>query len=57
MYLVATAMSLRAARIGDTSQTMDRLWSVFLRRLRKLVEEYYTAKLEGDLILMQWKPQ
>ena len=43
-------MSLRATNIGGTTQTVDHLWLVFLRRLKKeLVEEYYTAKLEGNL--------
>ena len=52
--LRATVMSLRATRIGNTNQTVDHLWSVFLRRLKKeLVEEYYTAKLEGNLILFE----
>ena len=52
--LRATVMSLRATTIGDASQTVNHLWSVFLRRLKKeLVEEYYTAKLEGNLILFE----
>ena len=52
--LRATIMSLRGIRTGDINQTVDHLWSVFLRRLKKeLVEEYYTAKLEGNLILFE----
>ena len=48
--LRATVMSLRAINVGNIDQTVDHLWSVFLRRLKKeLVEEYYTAKLEGNL--------
>ena len=52
--LRATIMSLRATRVGDTTQNVDHLWLVFLRRLKKeLVEEYYTAKLEGNLTLFE----
>ena len=36
--------------MGDVEETVDRLWSLFLRRLRKeLVEEWYVARLEGGV--------
>ena len=52
--LRATVMSLRAINVGNINQTVDHLWSVFLRQLKKeLVEEYYTAKLEDNLALFE----
>ena len=37
---------MRGVRVGGIAETVDRLWSLFLRCLRKeLVEEWYVAKL------------
>ena len=44
--------SMRGVRSGGVDETVDRLWSLFLRRLRKeLVEEWYTARLMGSVTL------
>ena len=44
--------SMRGVRSGGVDVTVDRLWSLFLRRLRKeLVEEWYTARLMGNVTL------
>ena len=43
-------MGMRGVRLGGVEVTVDRLWSLFLRRLRKeLVEEWYVARLEGSV--------
>ena len=43
---------MRGVRVGGVDETVDRLWSLFLRRLRQeLVEEWYVAKLEGNVAL------
>ena len=49
--LRSAVMSMRAVRMGGVEETVDRLWSLFLRRLRKeLVEEWYVARLEGSVV-------
>ena len=36
--------------MGGVEETLDQLWSLFLRRLRKeLVEEWYVARMEGGV--------
>ena len=48
--LRSTIMGMRGVRVGDVEETVDGLWSLFLRRLRKeLVEEWYVARLEGSV--------
>ena len=48
--LRSAIMGMRGVRVGDVEETVDRLWSLFLRRLRKeLVEEWYVARLEGSV--------
>ena len=48
--LRSTVMSMRAVRVGGPGATVDRLWSLFLHRLKKeLVEEWYVSRLEGDV--------
>ena len=48
--LRSVIMGMRGVRVGGVEETVDRLWSVFLRRLRKeLVEEWYVARLEGSV--------
>ena len=43
-------MGMRGVRLGGVGVTVDQLWSLFLRRLRKeLVEEWYVARLEGSV--------
>ena len=52
--LRSTIMSMRAVNLGSVEVTVDRLWSTFLRRLKKeLVEELYVAKLEGSVTLLE----
>ena len=42
--------SMRGVRVGGVGQTVDNIWSLFLRRLRKeLVEEWYVASLVGGV--------
>ena len=44
--------SMRGVRMGGVDETVDRLWLLFLKRLRKeLMEEWYTAKLVGNVVL------
>ena len=48
--LRSTIMGMRGVRLGGVGVTVDQLWSLFLRRLRKeLVEEWYVARLEGSV--------
>ena len=48
--LRSTVMSMRVVRIGGLGATVDRIWSLFLHRLKKeLVEEWYVSRLEGDV--------
>ena len=48
--LRSTIMGMRGVRLGGVEETVDQLWSLFLRRLRKeLVEEWYVARLEGGV--------
>ena len=50
--LRSTVHRMRGVRVGGVQETVDRLWSLFLGFLRKeLVEEWYTAKLEGNVML------
>ena len=43
-------MSMRVVRVGGLEETVDRIWSLFLHRLKKeLVEEWYVSRLEGDV--------
>ena len=50
----STVMSNRGISVGGIDATVDRLWSIFLQRLKKeLVEEFFTAKLEGDVTLFE----
>ena len=47
-------MSNRGISVGGIDATVDRLWSIFLQRLKKeLIEELFTAKLEGDVTLFE----
>ena len=50
--LRSAVMSARCGvRRGGVGENVDRLWSQFLRRLRKeLVEEWYVARLEGSVV-------
>ena len=49
--LRSTIMGMRGRRLGGVGETVDQLWSLFLRRLRKeLVEEWYVARLEGSVV-------
>ena len=44
--------SMRGVRSGGVDETVDRLWSLLLQRLRReLVEEWYTARLMGSVTL------
>ena len=46
--------SLRGVRCGGVEESVDRVWSLFLSRLKKeLVEEWYVAKLEGSVALFE----
>ena len=50
----STVMSNRGISVGGIDATVDRLWSIFLQRLKKeLIEEFFTAKLEGDVTLFE----
>ena len=52
--LRSTIMSMRALNLGSVEVTVDRVWSTFLRYLKKeLVEELYVAKLEGSVTLFE----
>ena len=52
--LRSTIMSMRAVNLGSVEVIVDRLWSTFLRYLKKeLVEELYVAKLEGSVTLFE----
>ena len=52
--LRSVVMTMRAIRVGGVEETVDRLWSIFLRRLKtEVVEEWYLAKLEGSLTLFE----
>ena len=52
--LRSAVMSLRAVRAGGFGETVDRIWSHFLHSLKKeLVEEWYTARLEGSVALFE----
>ena len=43
---------MRGLHVGGIEVTVDRLWSLFLRCLKKeLVEEWYVARLEGNVAL------
>ena len=47
-------MSLRAVRMGGIEEAVDRLWSLFLRRLKKeVVEEWYVARMEGGVAVFE----
>ena len=48
--LRSSVHSMRALRVGGVEETVDNIWSLFLRRLkRELVEEWYVAELVGDV--------
>ena len=48
--LRSVVQSMRGVRVGGIDETVDRLWSLFLRCLKKeLVEEWYVAKLQGSV--------
>ena len=48
--LRSAVMGMRGVRMGSVEETVDQLWSLFLRRLRKeLVEEWYVARMEGGV--------
>ena len=48
--LRSSVHSMRAVRVGGIEETVDNIWSLFLRRLRReLVEEWYVAELVGDV--------
>ena len=50
--LRSAVQSMRGVRVGGVDETADRIWSLFLRRLKKeLVEGWYVAKLEGSVTL------
>ena len=52
--LRSTVMSMRAIRSGDVDATVDRLWSIYLKRLKKeLVEEWFCDKLNGTILLFE----
>ena len=52
--LRSAVMSLRAVRVGGVEETVGRIWSLFLRRLKKeLVEEWCVARLEGDVAVFE----
>ena len=52
--LRSTVMSMRAIRSGDVDATVDRLWSIYLRRLKKeLIEEWLCDKLNGSIVLFE----
>ena len=52
--LRSVVMTMRAIRVGGVEETVDRLWSIFLRRLKtEVVEEWYLAKLDGSLTLFE----
>ena len=43
---------MRGVRVGGFEETVDRLWSIFLRSLRKeLEEEWCAARMEGSVTL------
>ena len=48
--LRSAIQSMRGVRVGGVEETVDNIWSLFLRRLRKeLVEEWYVASLVGGV--------
>ena len=52
--LRSTIMSMRAVRVGGFGETVDRIWSLFLHRLKKeVVEDWYVARLEGDVAVFE----
>ena len=52
--LRSTIMSMRGISVGGVEATVDHLWSIFLRRLKKeLIEDWYVAKLEGNVTLFE----
>ena len=52
--LRSVIMTMRGIRVGGVDETVDRLWSIFLRRLKQeVIEEWYLAKLEGSLTLFE----
>ena len=52
--LRSVVMTMRGIRVGGVEETVDRLWSIFLRRLKKeVIEEWYLAKLEGSITLFE----
>ena len=52
--LRSTIMSMRGIRSGGVDATVDRLWSIYLRRLKKeLIEEWLRDKLNGSIVLFE----
>ena len=52
--LRSAIMSLRAVRVGGIEETVDHIWSHFLRCLKKeLVEEWYVSRLEGSVAVFE----
>ena len=52
--LRSVVMSLRAVRVGGIEETVDHIWSHFLRCLKKeLVEEWYVSRLEGSVAVFE----
>ena len=52
--LRSAVMSMRGVRVGGFGETVDRIWSLFLHRLRReLVEEWYVARMEGSVALFE----
>ena len=48
--LRSAIQSMRGVRVGGVEETVDNIWSLFLRRLRReLVEEWYVASLVGGV--------
>ena len=48
--LRSAVQSMRGVRVGGVEETVDNIWSVFLRRLRsELVEGWYVATLVGGV--------
>ena len=52
--LRSVVMTMRGTRVGGVEETVDHLWSIFLRRLKQeVIEEWYLAKLEGSITLFE----
>ena len=52
--LRSTVMSMRGIRSGDVDATVDRLWSIYLRYLKKeLVEQWFCEMFNGSILLFE----